>query len=121
MMNTKKDTADAFGVVTDGFETEELITVDNWVVVYPASCNGAIRDLGFVYPLNGNSNFVHFDKHGMPYGTYMPKKVAARVRAMRNRYLQKVPWIRRGSAAQGTARPMSFFTERDADIPEPPF
>ena len=84
MMNTKKDTADAFGVVT----TEELTTVDNWVVIYPASCNGAIRDLGFVYPLNGISNFVHFDRHGMPYGTYMPKKVAARVRAMRNRYLR---------------------------------
>ena len=72
-----------------GFETEELTTVDNWVVIYPASCNGRIGDIGFVYPLNGNSNFVHFDRFGMPYGTYMPKKVAARVRAMRNRYMKR--------------------------------
>ena len=68
---------------------EEMTLVDNWVVIYPATCNGAIRDLGFVYPVNGNSNFVHFDKNGLPYGTYMPKKVAARIRAMRNRHQKK--------------------------------
>ena len=66
--------------------TEHLTTVGRWVVIYPATCNGALRDLGFVYPLNGNSDFVHFDKDGLPYGTPMPKKVAARLVTMRKRH-----------------------------------
>ena len=66
--------------------TEHLTTVAGWVVIYPATCNGALRDLGFVYPLNGNSNFVHFDSHGLPYGTPMPKKVAAKLVTMRKRH-----------------------------------
>lgn len=67
--------------------TEHTSTIAGWTVIYPATCNGALRDLGFIYLTNGfNSDFVHFDGHGMPYGAYMPKKVAARLVAMRNRY-----------------------------------
>lgn len=72
------------------FDKENTTEVAGWTVIYPAECNGAIRDLGFVYRTNGyRSDFVHFDSHGLPYGTYMPKKVAARIRAMRNRHLSR--------------------------------
>lgn len=69
---------------------EEMTEVAGWTVIYPATCNGAIRDLGFVYHTNGyRSDFVYFSSNGLPYGTYMPKKVAARLVAMRNRSLKK--------------------------------
>ena len=71
-------------------EKEITTEIDGWSVTYPASCNGRIGDLGFVVRPNGFSDFVHFDRYGMPYGTYMPKKVKARIRAMRNRYLKKL-------------------------------
>lgn len=72
------------------FTEEVTTTIDGWVVTYPSECNGALRDLGFVYPVNGNSNFVHFNEHGLPYGTYMPEKVARRLVAMRRRHLKHV-------------------------------
>lgn len=68
---------------------EEVTTiVRGWTVIYPASCNGRIGDLGFVVPrsLYANSAFVHFDSNGEPYGTYMPQAVRARIKAMRNRH-----------------------------------
>lgn len=71
---------------------EVTTEIDGWSVTYPASCNGNDRivDLGFVFHYRmGNSDFVHFDSNGEPYGTYMPKKVKARIRAMRNRYLKR--------------------------------
>lgn len=66
---------------------ENITEVAGWTVIYPSECNGAIRDLGFVYPNSGyrNSHFVHFNDKGEPYGTYMPNKVRARLIAMRNR------------------------------------
>ena len=68
---------------------ETTTEVAGWTVIYPAECNGAIRDLGFVYRTNGyRSDFVHFNDRGEPYGAYMPKKVIARLIAMRNRELQ---------------------------------
>ena len=69
------------------FEKEIATEVAGWTVIYPAECNGAIRDLGFVYRTNG-SDFVHFNANGEPYGHYMPKKVRARLIAMRNRELK---------------------------------
>ena len=74
------------------FEKEITTEVEGWTVIYPAECNGAIRDLGFVYPNSGyrNSEFVHFNNRGEPYGPYyMPKKVRARLIAMRNREFAK--------------------------------
>ena len=73
------------------FEKEITTEVAGWTVIYPAECNGAIRDLGFVYPNSGyrNSDFVYFNNRGEPYGTYMPKKVRARLIAMRNREFRK--------------------------------
>ena len=71
------------------FEKEIATEVAGWTVIYPAECNGAIRDLGFVYRTNGyRSDFVHFNANGEPYGPYMPKKVRARLIAMRNRELK---------------------------------
>lgn len=73
------------------FEKEIATEVAGWTVIYPAECNGAIRDLGFVYRTNGyRSDFVHFNGSGEPYGPYMPKKVRARLIAMRNREFRKV-------------------------------
>ena len=73
------------------FEEEIATEVAGWTVIYPATCNGAIRDLGFVYRTNGyRSEFVHFNDGGEPYGPYyMPKKVIARLIAMRNREFAK--------------------------------
>ena len=72
-------------------EKEIATEVAGWTVIYPAECNSAIRDLGFVYPNSGyrNSDFVHFNNRGEPYGVYMPKKVRARLIAMRNREFAK--------------------------------
>ena len=69
---------------------KEITTeIDGWSVTYPAECNGRIADLGFVFHYRmGNSDFVHFDRNGEPYGTYMPKAVIRRIRAMRNRALK---------------------------------
>lgn len=69
------------------FEKENITEVAGWTVIYPSECNGAIRDLGFVYPNSfyRTCEFVHFNDKGEPYGTYMPKKVRARLIAMRNR------------------------------------
>lgn len=71
-------------------DEEFITTVRGWVVIYPAKCNGHLGDLGFVVPASkyGLSDFVHFDSNGEPYGTYMPKAVSARIRAMRNRALK---------------------------------
>ena len=74
------------------FEKEIATEVAGWTVIYPATCNGAIRDLGFIYRINGygNSEFVHFTNNGEPYGPpHMPKKVRARLIAMRNREFEK--------------------------------
>ena len=73
------------------FEKEIATEVEGWTVIYPAECNGAIRDLGFVYPNSGsrNSYFVYFNDRGEPYGPYMPKKVIDRLIAMRNREFAK--------------------------------
>ena len=73
------------------FEKEIATEVAGWCVIYPATCNGAIRDLGFVYPNSGyrDSTFVHFSYRGEPYGAYIPKKVRARLIAMRNREFRK--------------------------------
>ena len=73
------------------FEKEIATEVEGWVVIYPAECNGAIRDLGFVYPNSGyrTCEFVNFNNRGEPYGPYMPKKVRARLIAMRNREFRK--------------------------------
>ena len=68
---------------------EVTTTIDGWSVTYPASCNGRIGDLGFVFHYRmGNPDFVHFDRNGDPYGTYKPKAVIRRIRAMRNRALK---------------------------------
>lgn len=74
-----------------GIGQEVTTEIDGWSVTYPASCNGRIADLGFVSHDSKNhsySEFVHFDLHGEPYGTYMPKAVIKRIRAMRNRALK---------------------------------
>ena len=74
------------------FEKEIATEVAGWCVIYPATCNGAIRDLGFIYRISGygNSEFVHFTNNGEPYGPpHMPKKVRARLIAMRNREFEK--------------------------------
>ena len=73
------------------FEKETTTEVAGWVVIYPAECNGAIHDLGFVYPISyyRTCEFVHFNAKGEPYGPYMPKKVRARLIAMRNREFAK--------------------------------
>ena len=73
------------------FEKENVTEVAGWTVIYPAECNGAIRDLGFVYPNSGyrDCTFVHFSYRGEPYGPYMPKRVRARLIAMRNREFAK--------------------------------
>lgn len=71
---------------------EKMTEVAGWTVIYPASCNGHVRDLGFVFRTNGTrSDFVHFDSFGQPYGTFMPKKVKARLIAMRNRLADQSP------------------------------
>lgn len=71
------------------FEKENTTEVAGRTVIYPATCNGGIRDLGFIYRTNGyRSDFVHFNDRGGPYGPYMPKKVRARLIAMRNRELK---------------------------------
>ncbi len=57
--------------------------VAGWRVEYPTTCNGRLGDLGFVYPPSGNTTFVHFDAGGEPYGLLLPRKVAARLKAMR--------------------------------------
>lgn len=72
------------------FEKENTTEIAGWAVIYPATCNGAIRDLGFVYRTNGyRSDFVYFNDRGEPYGPYMPKRVRARLIAMRNREFAK--------------------------------
>ena len=70
---------------------ETTTEVAGWTVIYPAECNGAIRDLGFVYPNSfyRTCEFVYFNDRGEPYGTYMPKKVIDRLIAMRNREFRK--------------------------------
>lgn len=73
----------AVTMTPDGeFRTE----VDGWTVYYPAMCNGALRDLGFVVGPS-RSDFVHFHPlDGHAYGTPMPKAVAKRVTRMREVY-----------------------------------
>ena len=67
---------------------EEVTTyIDGWYVTYPAMCNGRLCDMGFV-SFNYGSDFVYFNDDGEPYGTYMPKAVIRRIRAMRNRYMK---------------------------------
>ena len=68
--------------------SEEVTTeIDGWYVTYPTMCNGRISGMGFV-SFNYRSDFVHFNDDGEPYGTYMPKAVIRRIRAMRNRALK---------------------------------
>jgi len=72
---------------TDTEPGENISYVAGWAVIYPSTCNGGLRDLGFIYRVNGyRSDFVHFNERGIPYGPTVPKKVAARLVAMRNRY-----------------------------------
>ena len=80
------------GIQNDGFDDLKLKEVtsiiEGWSVTYPATCNGHLADMGFVFPVSGycSSTFVHFDVDGNPYGAdvYVPKNVLARLRAMRN-------------------------------------
>ncbi len=62
--------------------------VADWIVTYPATCNGRLGDLGFVTSRGyGGSDFVHFGRDGRPYG--FPLTIAARERltAMRRGFL----------------------------------
>lgn len=70
---------------------EHKTTIAGWVVIYPSGWTGELRDAGFIYRENGyRSDIVHFDTYGLPYGPYMPKKVAARLVAMRKRHLKEL-------------------------------
>ncbi len=59
--------------------------VRGWSVTYPSTCNGEIRDLGFMASTGfGRSDFIHFHPEtNEPYGCVMPKAVRERVAAMR--------------------------------------
>lgn len=72
--------------------------VRGYTVEMPTTCNGALRDLGFVISPRGNSGFVHFDSYGLPYGNYMPKEVAERITRMRN------DWIKDGKKGYNDPR-----------------
>lgn len=66
-------------------EGEVCTQVPRWILHYPvARPGGRLADMGFIQSTNGHgSDFVHFDREGVPYG--FPLTVEAHERFLRLR------------------------------------
>jgi|SRR6478735_1949715 len=64
---------------------EIMSQTPGWTVIYPATCNGHLGDIGFVASTGmGGSGFVHFDlTTGEPYGMPLTKAARERLIALR--------------------------------------